>query len=194
MKCPGVFRWVCLAFFSAVLAFGLAQPVCTSVAPGPGEEGELTMTVSSPAFADGGRIPAKYTCSGENMSPPLTWGGQPAATKVFALVVDDPDAAGGVFTHWIVFNLPADSRQLPEAVPTQEQLSSGALQGKNDFGRIGYGGPCPPPGEGVHHYEFTVYALDKTLSPLAGVSSEVLKNAMHGHILARGQLTGTFER
>jgi hypothetical protein len=107
--------------------------------------------------------------------------------------VDDADAPGGVFTHWILFNIPIDSRELPEAMPTQAQLPSGALQGKNDFGILGYSGPCPPPGPS-HHYRFTVYALDQPLDLKAAASRKQVLDAMKGHILAQGQLTGTYQR
>jgi len=107
--------------------------------------------------------------------------------------MDDPDAPGGVFTHWVLFNIPSDSRELLEAVPTQAQLPSGALQGKNDFGRVGYGGPCPPPGR-PHRYRFTLYALDQALDLKAGASKKQVLDAMPGHILGQGQLTGTYQR
>jgi Raf kinase inhibitor-like YbhB/YbcL family protein len=149
--------------------------------------------VSSPAFQEGGKIPTKYTCEGQDVSPALTWGEPPAEVRSFALIVDDPDAPGGVFTHWVLFNLPADSRELPEAVPTQAQLPNGSLQGKNDFGRTGYGGPCPPPGR-PHRYQFALYALDQPLDLKAGSSKKQVIGAMQGHILAQGQLTGTYQR
>jgi Raf kinase inhibitor-like YbhB/YbcL family protein len=153
----------------------------------------MVLAVSSPAFQEGGKIPTKYTCEGQDVSPALTWGEPPAEVRSFALIVDDPDAPGGVFTHWVLFNLPADSRELPEAVPTQAQLPNGSLQGKNDFGRTGYGGPCPPPGR-PHRYQFALYALDQPLDLKAGSSKKQVIGAMQGHILAQGQLTGTYQR
>ena len=153
----------------------------------------MVLEVSSPAFQEGDRIPAKYTCEGQDVSPLLAWSEPPVGTQSFALIVDDPDAPGGVFTHWVLFNIPSDSRELPEAVPTRAQLPSGALQGENDFGKIGYGGPCPPPGR-PHRYQFALYALDQLLDLKAGVSKKQLLDAMRGHILAQGQLTGTYER
>jgi len=117
----------------------------------------------------------------------------PTGTQTFALILDDLDAPGGVFTHWILLNIPSNSRELPEAVPTQAQLASGALQGKNDFGKTGYGGPCPPPGR-PHRYQFTIYALDDSLDLEAGASKKQLLDAMQGHVLAQGQLTGTYRR
>jgi hypothetical protein len=159
----------------------------------PLKEGEMALTVSSSAFKEGDRIPAKYTCQGQDVSPPLAWGEPPAGTQSVALIVDDPDAPGGVFTHWVLFNIPPDSRELPEAVPIQAGLARGALQGKTDFGRIGYGGPCPPPGR-PHRYQFTLYALDQPLGLEGGASKKQLLSAMEGHILAQGQLTGTYQR
>ena len=153
----------------------------------------MALSISSPAFKDGERIPAKYTCDGQGISPPLSWGEPPAGTRAFALICDDPDAPSGVFTHWVLFNLPASTRQLPEGVPAQNQLQNGALHGRNDFRRNGYGSPCPPSGP-AHRYRFTLYALDKPLDLKAGVSKQQVIDAMKGHILAQGQLTGTYQR
>lgn len=153
----------------------------------------MKLSLSSPAFKEGEKIPVKYTCEGEDISPPLAWSEPPEETKALALIVDDPDAPVGVFTHWVLFNLPASVRELSGAVPAQPQLENGALQGKNDFGKLGYGGPCPPPGP-AHHYRFTLYALDKSLDLKAGVSKKEILKAMEGHILAQGQLTGIYQR
>ena len=157
------------------------------------KEGEMVLNVSSPAFQEGEKIPAKYTCEGQDVSPKLEWSESPAGTRSFALIVDDPDAPSGVFTHWLLFNIPPDSHELPEAVPTQPQLPSGALQGKNDFGKTGYGGPCPPPGR-PHRYQFTLYALDQSLDLKAGISKKQLLDTIQGHVLAQGQLMGTYQR
>jgi len=121
------------------------------------------------------------------------WREPAAGTQTFALILDDLDAPSGVFTHWILFNIPSNSRELPEAIPTQDQLASGALQGKNHFGKIGYGGPCPPLGR-AHRYQFTLYALDSPLDLKAGASKKEVLDAMQRHILAQGQLTGTYRR
>ncbi len=160
----------------------------------PIEDGEMALSVSSPAFQDGQGIPAKYTCQGEDISPPLAWSELPTGTQSCALIMDDPDAPGGLFTHWIVFNIPPDSHGLPEAVPVQARLSSGALQGNTDFGKSGYGGPCPWPPGSLHRYQFTLYAIDRTLDLEAGASREQVLNAMQGHILAQAQLSGTYQR
>jgi Raf kinase inhibitor-like YbhB/YbcL family protein len=154
----------------------------------------MTIIVSSSAFRDGAKIPAQYTCDGKNVSPALQWSQPPAGTNSFALIVDDPDAPGGVFSHWVLFNIPATSRRLPEGVPAfRSQLDDGASQGKNDMGRSGYGGPCPPPGR-PHRYQFTIYALDTTLDLKAGASKKDLLKAMTDHILGQGQLTGLYQR
>ena len=157
------------------------------------EEGKITLALSSTVFQNGEAIPAKYTCDGQNISPPLSWGEPPQKTQSFALIMDDPDALGGVFTHWVLFNLPSDNCELQEAILAQAQLPNGALQGKNGFRKIGYGGPCPPPGH-FHRYRFTIYALDQTLDLKAGVSKKQVMNAIERHILGRGQLTGTYRR
>jgi len=151
------------------------------------------LSLSSTAFQDGEKIPAKYACDGQDVSPPLAWSEPPQGTQAFALIMDDPDAPGRVFTHWVLFNLPADSRQLSEAIPAEAQLTNGALQGKNDFRKSGYGGPCPPPGH-PHRYQFTLYALDQPLDLEAGASKKQLLSAMQGHILAQVLLTGTYQR
>jgi Raf kinase inhibitor-like YbhB/YbcL family protein len=157
------------------------------------EEEKMALTLSSPVFQEGERIPTKYTCEGDDLSPALTWAEPPKETQSFALIMDDPDAPGGTFTHWVLFNLPANDRELPEAVPTQGQLPNGALQGKNDFGRLGYGGPCPPPGR-PHRYQFALYALSQLLDLKAGVSNRQAIDAMRGHILAQGRLVGVYQR
>ena len=154
---------------------------------------EVEMELSSPAFLEGGNIPTKYTCEGQNTSPLLEWSQVPSGTNSFALIMDAPDAPGGTFTPWVLFNLPADIHKLPEAVPSQKELANGARQGKNDFRKIGYGGPCPPPGR-PHRYCFTLYALDQPLSLKAGVSKEQVLHAMQGHILASGRVVGTYRR
>jgi len=153
----------------------------------------MTLSLSSKAFQDGERIPGKYTCEGQDISPSLMWNAPPQGTQSLSLIVDDPDAPGGVFTHWVLFNIPPDSRGLPEAIPIEAQLPSGALQGKNDFNRNDYGGPCPPPGR-PHRYCFTLYALDRVLDLKAGVSRKQVLAAIKGHILAQGKLTGIYQR
>ena len=153
----------------------------------------MPFTLTSDTFTDGDAIPSRFTCEGENVSPALAWNGAPPGVGSFALILDDPDAPGGVFTHWVLYNLPATSARLPERVPPTSQLVEGSLQGRNDFGKIGYGGPCPPPGK-AHHYHFTLYALDATLRLPAGAAKQNLLDAMRGHVLGQAQLVGTYQR
>jgi len=178
---------------AVLLVFSSNMAACTRGIPASQKEVKVTLSLSSTAFKEGDKIPVKYTCDGQDMSPPLVWSEPPPVTKAFALIVDDPDAPGGVFTHWVLFNLPANVRQLGEGIPAQERLENGALQGKNDFGRIGYGGPCPPRGP-AHRYRFTVYALDKPLDSKPSASKKQLLDVMKGHILTEGQLMGTYQR
>lgn len=151
------------------------------------------MQASSTAFSKGGMIPAKFTCSGADVSPQLAWQGVPSGTQSFALIIDDPDAPVGTWVHWVLYNLPANVKELPEGVEKKEQLDNGALQGRNDFKKIGYGGPCPPPGK-PHRYFFKLYALDTKLDLKAGAAKAEVERAMTGHVLGQGQLMGKFGR
>ncbi len=153
----------------------------------------MTLQVSSPAFAEGDRIPVKYTADGDDVSPELRWSGAPPNTKSFALLCEDPDAPRGIWTHWVLFNLPADKTNLSEGVPAEKELAGGARQGKNDFGKIGYGGPSPPKGT-PHHYHFKVFALDTTLNLPAGATRQQVLDAIKGHVLAQGQVMGVYGR
>lgn len=150
------------------------------------------MKITSQAFAEGGMIPKNHTCDGANSSPPLAWDTAPEKTKTLALIVDDPDAPGGTWVHWVVFNLPAGARELPENVPAQESIAGGGRQGTNDFHKVGYGGPCPP--GGAHRYYFKLYALDAELSLDSSATKDQLLKAMTGHVLAEGQLMGRYQR
>jgi len=152
----------------------------------------MAIEVSSPAFEDGGMIPAKHTCDGQDISPALQWQGVPGGAKSIALISDDPDAPMGTWVHWVLWNLPPDTQGLPEHVPPEPELPDGARQGINDFGRPGYGGPCPP--GGTHRYYFKVYALDKTLALPGKTTKADLLAAMDGHVLAEGQLMGKYAR
>lgn len=155
-----------------------------------GEKMEIKIT--SPVFEDGGTIPAKYTCDGDNVSPPLNWGAVPNTTKSIALICDDPDAPMGTWVHWVLFNLPADTTKLSENIPPDKTLANGARQGTNDFRKIGYGGPCPP--SGTHRYFFKIYAIDTVLDLQAGATKSDLLKAIQGHILAQGQIIGKYKR
>ena len=151
------------------------------------------ITVKSPAFAPGGTIPARYTCSGKNVSPALQWDQIPSGTRSICLICDDPDAPAGTWVHWVMFDIPDSAKGLPEGVPQSEGTAAGARQGKNDFGNLGYGGPCPPSGR-AHRYFFRLYALDRLIGRNPGISRADLDEAMKGHILAWGELMGTFQR
>lgn len=152
----------------------------------------MTLILRSPAFGQGENIPARYTCQGSDISPPLTWTESTEGTQSYALVMDDPDAPGGVFTHWLIHDIPASMNELPEGVPTDPRTSNG-VQGRNDFGRTGYGGPCPPPGK-PHRYRFNLYALDEKLNVEPGVSKTQLLANTEDHVLERSELVGLFQR
>jgi Raf kinase inhibitor-like YbhB/YbcL family protein len=153
----------------------------------------MNMQITSTAFAEGQPIPNQYTCAGQDMSPPLAWSGAPAGTKSFALVADDPDAPMGTWVHWVIFNLPPTAAALGEDTPPSPELPDGSKQGINDFGRPGYGGPCPPPGK-PHRYFFKIYALDVALNLKSGATKKELLRAMEGHVLAQGQLMGMYQQ
>jgi len=151
------------------------------------------ISISSDAFNNGSSLPVEYTCDGEDRSPALSWDTVPAGTHSIALIVDDPDAPGKTWIHWVIYNIPANTTGLPAAVPKNKTLDDGSLQGTNDFGRIGYDGPCPPPGK-PHRYFFKVYALDTTLSLKSGAIKSQLEAAMSEHILAQGEMVGEYGR
>ena len=150
------------------------------------------MKLTSTAFGEGGMIPAQYTCNGPDISPPLNWEDVPEQTKSLALIADDPDAPVGTWVHWVLYNLPADTHELQEDLPKTKVLPNGAMQGTNDFRKIGYGGPCPP--GGTHRYFFKLYALDELVDLNPGARKKDLLDAMKGHILAECQLMGKFSR
>jgi hypothetical protein len=152
-----------------------------------------TLELKTEGFRPGSPIPAKFTCSGANVSPTLSWDNPPPRTQSFVLIVDDPDAPAGTWVHWVVYNLPASTRQLPEHVPLGDVLAGGGNQGLNDFPTNGYGGPCPPPGK-PHRYFFRLFALDTVLNLRAPARRTDVDSAMKGHILAQAELMGTFER
>ncbi len=145
------------------------------------------------AFKDGELIPKKHTCEGEDLSPPLRWNHAPEGTRSFALIADDPDAPGSTWVHWVLFNIPIDVRGLAEGLPAQDILPNDAQQGLNDFKRVGYGGPCPPPGK-PHRYYFTSYALDCELALKSRATKAQVVDAMQGHVLAEASLMGRFAR
>lgn len=151
----------------------------------------MAFRLNTPAFTDGGPIPLRHTCDGQDLSPPLAWSDPPGGAKSFALIMDDPDAPSGTFTHWVLFDVPAATRELAEG-----QRPGGTGQsGRNDFGRAGYGGPCPPRGHGSHRYGFTVYALDvATIGASGGAARDQVEQAIKGHLLGTAKLMGRYER
>jgi Raf kinase inhibitor-like YbhB/YbcL family protein len=187
----GIFRAIRFCWVGIAIALTAAQ-----VAPmaNAGTEA-MALTLTSPAFKPGGQIPSRYTCEGDDVSPPLAWDGVPQGTKSLALIIDDPDAPDPkaprlVWVHWVVFNLPPEARGLGENAAT-EGLPQGAAVGPNDFKRSSYGGPCPPIGR--HRYFHKLYALDTTL-PLKSPTKAALEAAMDGHILAKAELIGTYQK
>lgn len=161
----------------------------------PLEEAAMSFTLTSPAFEPGDPIPVRHTCDGEDVSPALRWEGPPDETASFALVVEDPDAPRGTFVHWVLYELPGHARELPEDVgpsPRLENLGE-AAQGKNDFGAIGYRGPCPPRGA-PHRYFFRLYALDARLGLDPGAARLAVDQTMAGHVIGTAELMGTYRR
>lgn len=156
-------------------------------------EPPMSLTISSTSFSNGGDIAKKYTCDAADVSPQLAWTDPPAGTKTFALLVDDPDAPVGNWNHWTMWNLPASLRGLPEGVAKDAHLADGSEQGKNDFGKTGYNGPCPPAGK-PHRYYFKLFALDAKLEVNPGGKKKELEAAMKGHILAQAEWMGKYGR
>lgn len=153
------------------------------------------LAISSPAFSDGGPIPRAHTCDGADLSPPLTWSGVPSGAKQLALIVDDPDAPGRVWVHWVLYGVTPSVSTLPAGVANDGELQKpvAARQGTNDSRRLGYGGPCPPPGP-AHRYVFTLYALDTELKLPPGATKDVLLGAMKGHVLEEAKTIGKYGR
>ena len=153
----------------------------------------MAFSLKSAVFSYGGEVPWKHTCNGPDVSPALNWSDPPPKAASFSLIVDDPDAPGGTWVHWVLYDLPGSARELPEGVAKLPDLPDGSHQGKNDFGRIGYGGPCPPRGT-VHRYFFKLYALDAKLNLKAGATKAELEKALKAHVLAQTELMGKFKR
>jgi Raf kinase inhibitor-like YbhB/YbcL family protein len=159
-----------------------------------GREGtSMAFELTSTAFASGATIPQKHTCDGGNVSPPLAWTDPPSGTKAFALVCEDPDAPAGTWVHWVLYDLPATARGVPEGVPPEPSLPDGSRQGRNDFKKMGYGGPCPPPGP-PHRYFFRLYALDAPTGLQPGATRSELAKAIASHTRATAELMGRYGR
>jgi Raf kinase inhibitor-like YbhB/YbcL family protein len=176
-----------------LVAINLACSKSDRSIPPDNRSTSMMIKITSPSFAEGQSIPSKYTCDGENLSPPLNWDHVPEATKSLALICDDPDAPAGTWVHWVLYDLPGTTREMSEAVAPKEELPNGAKQGRNDFKQIGYGGPCPPKGQS-HRYYFKLYALDNKLGLNSGMTDREVRNAMKGHILGEGSLMGSYKR
>jgi len=181
---PNLQRISIVLIFSLLLGFACARPAQAQT---------KSMILTSPAISPGAAIPDEYACTGADRSPALAWSNAPQATKSFALVVDDPDAPGGTFIHWVAYNIPARVTSLPAGVPQTAEIVGGGRNGINGFDHIGYNGPCPPPGK-MHHYHFRLFALDSQLTPADNSDADAIQSAMKGHIVATAELAGTFER
>ncbi len=177
------------------MALVLAAAALLAALPAVAQQGgsRMTFSIATTAFKPAGNIPRAFTADGKDASPALSWANPPAGTQVFALICDDPDAPVGTWVHWVIWNVPASARGLPEGVQTVKTLADGSAQGKNDFGRIGYGGPSPPPGK-PHRYFFRLYALKEKLSLAAGATRRELERAMQGRILGTAEFFGTYGR
>jgi Raf kinase inhibitor-like YbhB/YbcL family protein len=183
-----------LAAWMVAGCMGSVQPAGRPGSPGPAasEAGGVTMKITSSAFAEGAMIPARYTCDGQDISPPLAWADVPGGAAALALICDDPDAPAGTWVHWVAFNLPPGAGGLPEGTPAAKTLQAGGVQATNSWRRIGYGGPCPP--SGTHRYFFKLYALDSMLSLSGNATAKDVQAAMKGRILAEAQLMGRYKR
>ena len=177
-----------------LLAMSPRRSVALShLSPSRSGEKNMAFAISSTSFTNRGDVAKKFTCDGADVSPQLSWSEPPAGTKTFALLVDDPDAPVGNWTHWTLWNLPAETRHLAEGVGQGAQLPDGSQQGLNDFGKGGYNGPCPPPGK-PHRYYFKLFALDTKLALMADTTKRELEAAMKGHILAQTEWMGRYGR
>jgi len=177
---------------AGLLAVALSTTFAQQAKPAGGGAA-LAFTLTSSAFAPGAAIPAQYSCKGADTSPPLEWSGVPANTATFAIIMDDPDAPGGTWVHWLIWNFPPGGNGMSEGTPRFERFDDGGRQGRNSFHKIGYYGPCPPAGA-THRYSFRLYALDAKLDLAAGASRSQLDAAMKGHVLAETEYMGTFHR
>jgi Raf kinase inhibitor-like YbhB/YbcL family protein len=182
-------RFLRVAVSLLLVLAGLAG--CRGSAPIGGDKPRLALTSSS---VQGGEMQKKCTCDGVEASPELEWGAPPAATQSFALIAFDRDSLFGYsFVHWVLYDMPSETRKLPEGMPKQPQLPDGSRQGLNDFDKAGYAGPCPP-GKSAHRYDFVLYALDSRLNLPAGATRKQVENALREHVLARGELLGRYHR
>ncbi len=188
-----MYKWhYCLIYllYSAVIICLWQEDILAQDKAKGGEPMDIGIT--SPAFEQGSMIPEKYTCKGKDISPPLIWGGVPEGTKSICLICDDPDAPMGTWVHWVIYSIPPNTTGLPEGIPPKGILENGSTQGRNDFRKIGYGGPCPP--AGTHRYYFRIYAIDTKIDLEPGATKKELLKIIEGHILAQGQLMGKYKK
>jgi Raf kinase inhibitor-like YbhB/YbcL family protein len=177
-----------------ILACGILPLAMTLASQAADSTNKVSINLTSSAFAEGAPIPEEYTCQGKDKSPPLKWSGVPSEAKSLALIMDDPDAPMGTWVHWVLYDLASSMTELPLGLSAKEHIAAGSgKEGLNDFKRLGYGGPCPPPGK-PHRYFFKLYALDATLDLKPGAKKKDLEHAMEKHILGQGQLIGTYKR
>jgi Raf kinase inhibitor-like YbhB/YbcL family protein len=183
-----------IALLAATMVAGCfkQQKAAPEVAPQQTPSPANVFTLTSTIFKEGQPIPRQYTCDGVNVSPSLEWTAVPKTARTIAIIVDDPDAPSGTFTHWLLYNLSSETMGLVENSPAGETLKGGGQQGENDFGKVGYGGPCPP--SGTHRYFFKIYALDDELALKPGAKKADVEKAMEGHIVGQAQLMGTYKR
>lgn len=184
-------HWLGVGLGLSLFVSGCSEAQQSHSTPEP--KSPMSIQLTSSAFTEGQPIPAQYTCQGADISPPLKWTGVPDNAKSLALICDDPDAPRGTWVHWVLYGLPASVSELDAHCPTTPTLPNVAKQGRNDFGRLGYGGPCPPPGK-PHRYQFKLYALDAQVTLDPGATKAQLLAAMRNHILAEGRLMGTYQR
>ena len=208
LRAPGRYGWCLVGLASILWAVGCrstppVDPLQAAATPQPPSAesaseatpagtGSNSLELTSPAFSPGSPIPIGYSCDGANASPPLEWNFPSVKAQSFALIVDDPDAPGRTWVHWVIYNIPGTSASLPEGVPIEAELANGVRQGVNSGGELGYAGPCPP--GGTHRYFFRLYALDSVLDSASGLTAEALSEAMAGHILSTAELIGTYGR
>jgi Raf kinase inhibitor-like YbhB/YbcL family protein len=181
--------WIWLAVVLGLLVACRGQDATSDLQSAAGVE----LQIESTAFAESGDIPIRFTCDGDDTSPPLAWSEPPPETQSLALIAEDPDAPGGTWDHWVLFNIPAAIHLLPQGVPADPLPNGLGIHGSNSWHRLGYGGPCPPTGS-THRYYFYVYALDTDLSLEAGSTKQEIRQAMQGHILAQGSLMARYGR
>jgi len=188
-RMPTGARWVLPLAFGFIVVCASPGMVLTKTMEG----GTTKMQIQSSAFNEGETIPKKHTCEGEDVSPQLSWSGVPGGAKSLAMICDDPDAPVGTWVHWVLFGIAPDATELPEGVPDGETAPGGATHGRNDFGAVGYGGPCPPPGP-AHRYYFKLYAVDNEPALEPGATKADVMRAIEGHVLAEGRLMGRYQR